>query len=774
MKKDREYKICGISGELHPQKFNDTLRAICGLDIRTEHKRLQIGLKVVEMLYVARRLEGEKPIRFIKNGPELKAKSLLFKRDEIVFRRINSNAIAEKPADYEFLYSLRKPPSLEIFVASEIDNSRMTHTLPDRALICSQFVGRSNDLDELWEWLADDFSRVRLIAGEGGLGKTSLAYRFCEELIKRQVKPFETVTWLTAKGRQFIPATDDYRHATEVDFNDAVSLFKKIAFRLGATDEELECVDPKTAMQLALQTCETTPSIVVVDDVDSLSDDDQKRALEFGMRAPLGTKLLLTTRVNFSYSSDNVLKLEGLSPDDFSEFSNVLRKKYNLPPATVKQATSFRQASGGSPLFADSILRLERRGLPFDQAIGQWKGQKGIEARKAALQQEVRQLSREAKRMLLLISVLKNCTYTELSQILEYSEQTLGDALQELASLFLVSAPAIAKEARFTVEPNTGLLVIEISQTLGIDHTALVAAAKKNEKDAVEISLVRRSNIVGQAISQAIAKLKDKDSRAALNGILDAHKRLTKSHPDLLMMMGRCYLEQTPANNSEAAKCLDEAYKLGQRRSMLFSLWFKAEYGRENFDAALDVSNFALAQQGFNTSEWHERRAHVRISRARRAYLSKSEGLAFRELDAAIKDLNSAQSMAASETEKRRLYLLIDQSLALKANFMLRDINRGYATLESLEQAQGLCKEYPENFEIIHKYIEGVELVLLDAMKRHIGKPKGSDRSRLEAQIGNAIKLGSADFSRTPPISFRNQFHSFRDNVNRYENRRDV
>ena len=53
-------------------------------------------------------------------------------------------------------------------------------------------------------------------------------------------------------------------------------------------------------MQTALESCDLISGFIVIDDIDSLSKDDQLRALEFGMRAPSGTKLLLTTRVNFS------------------------------------------------------------------------------------------------------------------------------------------------------------------------------------------------------------------------------------------------------------------------------------------------------------------------------------------------------------------------------------------------------------------------------------------------------------------------------------------
>ena len=114
------------------------------------------------------------------HGREEKPGKLCFKRGDVVFRRIESNAVAQRPEDYDFLYSSRRPPSIELTPADAIDDDPLEHNLPDRDFVCSRFVGRSDDLGDLWTWLADDFSRVRLIAGEGGLGKTSLAYRFVE------------------------------------------------------------------------------------------------------------------------------------------------------------------------------------------------------------------------------------------------------------------------------------------------------------------------------------------------------------------------------------------------------------------------------------------------------------------------------------------------------------------------------------------------------------------------------------------------------------------
>lgn len=333
---------------------------------------------------------------------------------------------------------------------------------------------------------------------------------------------------------------------------------------------------------------------MVIDDVDSLTPADQQRALELGMRTPAKTKMLLTTRVNFSYSPDNVLKINGLEKDEFKEYVKVVRQRYSLAEIKDAKVEHLREVSGGSPLFTDSLLRHERRGLTLEQAINQWRGEKGLEVRKAALQREIQQLSREAKRTLYVISYTKSISYVELLRILDYAEQTLGDALQELAGLFLVSAPSIGKEARYTVESNTGLLVIELAQSLGIDHAALVGAIKRARTDAVGLSFQRRSGIVGLAIAQAIAFLKDNQPTEALKAVLAANKKLTKPNADLLLAIGRFSLKQTPPQRSQASKAFTESYALGQRKQLLFELWFEAEYGNGSLELALEVTKRQL------------------------------------------------------------------------------------------------------------------------------------------------------------------------------------
>jgi hypothetical protein len=664
--KDREFRIVGVKeNHLQPNKLRDILLAITGVAIRIGFDKLKSGDLVLEVVWIAKRDIGDSPVRCLKNGPEEKPGKPVFKKGDVVFRKIDTNGVASGADDYDFLYSDRRPPNITDLIDFPFKLEPLEHNLPDRSIICSNFVGRGEDVADLWTWLADDFSRVKLVAGEGGLGKTSLAYRFAELVATRRVKPFNRVIWLTAKQKQFIASRDEYRDATVVDFSDANSLFSAIASSIGCIAADFDGLDTRGLMQLALETCSADPSFIIVDDVDSLTPDDQQRAMEFGLRAPQYCKILLTTRVNLSYSSDNVLKLDGLPLQDFSDFVRVLRARYSLSSISDGRMAKLREVTGGSPLFTDSLIRLERRGLSLDQAINQWKGEKGIEARKAALQREVQQLSREAKRVLFVVSCLRSCSYVELSQIVDYSDQTLGDALQELSGLFLISAPSIAREARFTVEPNTGKLVLEISLNLGIDHAALLATTKRIKTDAIGLGIQRRSNIVGLAISDAIAMQRNGDAKGAVDTVRAASRKLTIPHPDLLLALGRFSLKLGNPNLEEARQAFEQAYGLGQRKPLLFDLWFETEVARGSFELAASVATMAM-EHGLDRSNWLERRAETNVAHASRAHSSISNDSAIRYLKLAHSDLTEAAKSATGDLRQRRIKTLIRQVTSLQ------------------------------------------------------------------------------------------------------------
>src|SRR5690606_10921490 len=118
-----------------------------------------------------------------------------------------------------------------------------------------------------------------------------------------------------------------------------------------------------------------------LDDIDSLSLDDQRRALEIAQQAGSEkVRFLLTTRSNASYSSSAAITLGGLEGDEYKELVSVLGNRFglNLPSSEIDLLET---ATQGSPLLTESILRVVRRGSPIRKAIKEWKDHSGDDAR---------------------------------------------------------------------------------------------------------------------------------------------------------------------------------------------------------------------------------------------------------------------------------------------------------------------------------------------------------------------------------------------------------
>lgn len=663
IKENRTFEVCGIAdARLKQEKVKQFIKNYTNHDIRLSFPQLNHRGTPIQLIMIAKRGENQKPVQFVKNGPEIKPKELVFKKETVKFRRIDDNALATKPEDFEFLFSQRHPPSLELEANSFSNAKVIENNLPDRDLICPKFIGRDDDISKLWEWLSDGFSHVKLVASGGGFGKTSLAYHFSEKLAKNIGTGFIKIVWLSAKERQFIPIKNQYSRIPRIDYGDPSSLYHQIIINLGGIESELaELTEIKDLQKKALQACCELQAFIIIDDIDSLPKDDQRRILEFGLQISGDTKILITTRINYSYSTDNTLTLQGLNIADYKEYIASKRSNFKLSTLTEGKISHLHSVTSGSPLFTDSLFRLEQRGLPLDKAIASWRDKEGIDVRKAALEREIQQLSHHAKRVLYTIAQLKNCSHDELISIFqELAAQTLSDALQELSDLFLVQTPSFSDGKRYTIDNNIQKLVDEMESSLKIDHIALSTRITSSQSDAISIAKSRREQIVGQAIAEANAKIKSNNAAGALSTVQAASKRLKKPDMDLLLSEGRCHLNLSFPDFKKACDCFSESYSLGQRKKILFDWWFDAEISRSDYSKAIDVADKAL-HHGISDIEWFEKRARARFQEATRgSSLQLNFDSVERAIALTVADLHQARKMTSSIAEKQRITRTIE------------------------------------------------------------------------------------------------------------------
>lgn len=566
----------------------------------------------------------------------------IFSRDHYFIRDGDNTITVSSPPHWKLLYGNRTNP----FTSIESPTGPiklLSNNLPDRSFICQNFIGRHEVLEKLFNWLSDDFSCVRVLAGEGGLGKTSIAFEFAYDVAREHLGNAEAVLWFTAKKYQFRALENQYEQISMASFSNSSELFREIASELGATPDEIRETPDEKLPKFLKGLTNTIPSFIVIDDLDSLEINEQKRCIEVCQQlAGSGSRFLFTTRKNATASSSTAIEIHGLTAEDYAALISSWEKRLGLSAFPDKQVERLRDASQGSPLYTESLLRLIKSGISTADAIAKWKGFLGIEVRNAALKREVVQLSAESKKVLATAAILGECSFAEIKNTTGFSDITLTDCVNELQSLFLISAPSIADQPRFKVSNTTRDLVVSLGPELipGFanysEQIKLQRYKPKNQK--------ANSQRVGAAINQAMALISAGNPDEALRTVNEVISELGGDHPDLLFMRARALSKLGSSKQVECRKAFKFAHECGQRKLKFFQLWYEIESETNHYETAIEVCSSAIEAGAGEKSDWLINRSHSRVLSAAEQHKREDWEHVRTQLRSAAEDLHQAKS----------------------------------------------------------------------------------------------------------------------------------
>lgn len=248
--------------------------------------------------------------------------------------------------------------------------------LPPREEIVDHFVGRRNELAQLWAWFKDPYRRRWLLAGDGGKGKTAIAYEFATQLQAVAPPEYASILWLSAKRLTYVEGA--IRPIEQPDFSDLPSLLDAILLRYGF-DEYLD-LPPAEKRSEVMHLLRDLPALIVADDVDSL-DPSEEAALEFLTSDIAGTasKALLTSRrvPGFGWSTSHT-QVEGMEGADATSFIESRVRNFHLDAQRFPERIvgEIIDVTDGSPLYITDLLR-SCDVLPIREAITIWKDKGG-------------------------------------------------------------------------------------------------------------------------------------------------------------------------------------------------------------------------------------------------------------------------------------------------------------------------------------------------------------------------------------------------------------
>jgi tetratricopeptide (TPR) repeat protein len=575
----------------------------------------------------------------------------------------------------ELMEALRGRP---LYVQSE--SKVLEARLPPRESVVVEFVGRNAEIERLWEWFSDPATRRYALAGEGGKGKSALAYKFATEVQFKAPEPFQVVLWVSAKKKRFEEGT--VVGIDNPDFSNLDSALNRILIEYGWVDELEQSVDRKR--ERVLELLNKFPALLVVDDIDSLELSAEDATEFFSLIAPTTkSKILFTSRRVLFGLGNTTIHVSGLPESEAIEFIRSRCKLLELEEELIlPQASRIIAATEASPLFMEDLLRLCSV-LPVQEAIKMWESRKGDQARQYALGREFEMLS-EAGKAVLAAACYKPgpTTFLELQAATGLSDESMSEALLNLQSLFLIPKPSLMEgEQRYNVNVNTRILVRKV-----FGGTELWRRTETAYK-AIAGELPRARGEIGAYIRQALFLTRNNEHEKA-EELLQLALKKAPNDPDLTGFLGGVYKSWNPSRVTDAREMYRRAWQLRCASENTYRHWAQMEIDQEEWSKAYDAAEKGVQILG-NTRRLLYLSGYARGRYARELASRAQTAEANLQLDSAQRNLIQAlrPSDALHNWEDRKLNGDVYRALVLNCE-QLRQIEHMKRYLDEWTAAQ--------------------------------------------------------------------------------------
>lgn len=594
---DKPRSINGFDKCFDVDVLNKKIKGATGVNIECCYSLIEyfFGQKMIKigLLFVPQRRD-KYPIVFNKDG-EVYNNKKAYAQGSFYFRDADECRPAVTPEDYAFLYSQRSKSVQMSFSVDEILDNNLGAS--DPGLI--EFIGRENYLSELWCWLSEKYSPCKLLAGIGGVGKTTIARKFAESIVSERPLEFQRVIWLSAKTQYFRTYKQSIEKASryEIDFSDSVSLLKSLISQLGGVDDDFcEDDDLNDLISKAIDALAITPAFVIIDDLDSLSPTEQQVAYHtvnqifsqtIRKNSRASSRALLTARLDLGAPPSQLVRVRGLELNEFKNYLYSVARKIQIPDFKISQhqLNEFHTATDGSPIFAYSILKLSTFEKNLSAVINKWKGGDGEEVRRFAFKREIEQLNNHQLRILWALCVLKSSSLIELESVLDINKSKLLDSISDLHKYHLILMDSEFQSTGYDISvPNNIVLMSSIVKNHVSDFNKIKNKCDEYRKDT------GKNEKVGKVISEVVILWKNNSYEDALS-IAKAACTKHSREPDLHLLVARCLLKvpKMPKYLSLADAKFREAHRIGCKRSELYKLWIETRESLQDYTGVIDI-----------------------------------------------------------------------------------------------------------------------------------------------------------------------------------------
>ena len=442
--------------------------------------------------------------------------------------------------------------------------------LPPRSEMYSEFIGRPCELKDLSQWLASDNQQV-LVWGYGGVGKSTLAYKFAREIRESSSENLMAVCWVSAKRSEFTERTVRARPA---DFSDLNSFLKALWLALYRGTDVPSDLTPDAVIKELIE----IPILLVVDDFDTISEDvDLTEFLLYSLRAT-PTKVIYTSRHRVPTLHN--LEVPLFNQEELREFVVQRSLDYSVDQsACMQRLKAIRSVTGGYPLFVDDLIH-HAAFVGINEALGSWSQRKGDAARQYALRRQVEYLSTSSSSsgdvLIALSAANRALKIVEISAIAGLTDDDTEAGVRELLRWRMVNQ--VIEEDNdtpgFRMNNNTSRLVQQTFRNDGRMRT-YINAFKSLTGERVPGA---KRLAIGKIVARTRRLVISGDFQSAKDYLMDNMTGELANSADLIGVLGWLYSRQPLEQNATLAReAFERSHQLGSSKVDTYFHWGSLE-----------------------------------------------------------------------------------------------------------------------------------------------------------------------------------------------------
>lgn len=202
-----------------------------------------------------------------------------------------------------------------------VEEPPIVQNLPPAEFDETGFIGRRKERKDV-KHLLESEHRVITVVGEGGIGKTALSLRVCNDLLEENSKLFDRITWVSLKTRYLTP--DGIR-----DIQNAIDSVGYLIQSITQILTKEEDIRERQGWVRVAEQMQQTKTLLVIDNLETIGAGIRDLALQI----PANSKLLLTSRVGLG-EIEVRYELSSFMPKDAMTLFRIIASIHNFAALT--------------------------------------------------------------------------------------------------------------------------------------------------------------------------------------------------------------------------------------------------------------------------------------------------------------------------------------------------------------------------------------------------------------------------------------------------------